>query len=348
MKDFLTLDFEEILDKVDPKEDTAQKAEQTDPEIQEGVDPEVKPETEIEDAQDDGNVKDTGSEDVPETKETKETEFQPDQVKELYKVVSSVLPLDENDEPTPEWIEEQINDAPRKLVDIAIKNMPQDAQTVLGYIANKPDFTMKDLVEYTKQYVPNEIDVESAQGARDYLKSNPAFTKLYDGEELEEELDRLEDNDKLVAKAKRLKEADDVKKVEGATKLAQETKAQEEQRLAQQKDFAKQIRQEVDSLQWQESTKQEIFENLKKERVQFVNSKLQNNPKAVVQMAHIYSFFDEENDFDELFSKLEGRESSKKAQQTKDKLQKSKLSGLVKTVAQPHTKKEIKGWVPEI
>ena len=64
-------------------------------------------------------------------------------------------------------------------------------------------------------------------------------------------------------------------------------------------------------------------------------------------MAHIYSFFDEKTGFDKLFEVLEGKEKSKKTLETKDKLQQSKLSGLVKTVTQTE-KKEKNGWVPEI
>lgn len=321
MEEFITLDFDEILETKTVKEQVQEDQEEletVDVPSEDGID---------------------GEEDVQ--------EIEVNQVKEIYKVISSVLPIDENEEPTTEWLEEQVNDAPRKLLEVAITSMPQDAQVVLGYIANKPDFTMQDLVEYTKQFVPNQVDVETMEGAKQYLKSNPAFAKMYDADELDEELDRLEDNDKLLTKAKKLKEAEDSIKIAEATKLAQQTKEQQEANLAKQKQLAKELNVQVDSLGWKEDTKRSVFENLKSERVQFVNNKLKENPKAIVQMAHIYSFFDEKTGFDKLFEVLEGKSKSKKAEETKDKLQQSKLSGLVRTVTQP-TKIKTNDWVPEI
>jgi hypothetical protein len=329
MEDFLTLDFDEILEAKTDVDTT--KVDTTDTEL------ESTETTEVE------TVDTDGIEEV----EEQEQEVEVDQVKELYSVVANVLPIDENENPTVEWIQEQINDAPRKLLEVAITSMPQDAQNVLGYVANKPDFTMKDLVDYVNQFNPQEVNVETVEGARQYLKSNPQYTKLYDNEELDEELDRLEDANKIVVKAKKLKEAEDAIKVTEATKLVETTKAQNEANITRQREFVKNIQQEVESFGWKDDTKRKVFDNLKNERVQFVNSKLKENPKAVAQMAHIYSFFDEKTGFDKLFEVLEGKEKSKKTLETKDKLQQSKLSGLVKTVTQTE-KKEKNGWVPEI
>lgn len=271
---------------------------------------------EVETPKEEDKVEETEEvETVEEVEETKEVEEEVDltSTKTLYTALKDYLPLDDSEEPTEEFLREQINSLPEKVFLGYVESRPQFIQDFLIYQANLENPTQEQLVDFLKQYViPEEssFDLETTEGARSFLKSKKEFASLYGGEDnVEDALDLLEDKNKLLDVAKKIQEKEVSAKE--AAKDAEILRAAQEkaQKIERDKQFALQIQQEADKLSWQDSQKRKALGQLNSKNISEKWQEITKSPKALIQFSNLLTYFEGGN-FDALYDKLEGKKSS--------------------------------------
>lgn len=296
----------------------------------------------------------TELEEVTEVEEDIENtqEVSSDSVKQVYQQLRELgLPLEEKEDVTKEWLEEEWNNLPDRVMDTLLNNIPNKVgKDLLLWAVNKPNLSEEELVAYVTKFAKTEThDLTTNEGARLYLKNNSTFKAAYDDdEEIEEALDLLEDKGKLVGRASKLDEENKNKKALQMEADAKNAIEEKKNLLQAQKTFQENISKEIEALNWKENRKQAIMKNLSNERIEAVNEGIRKSPKAIVQLANLYDYFDIENgNFDKLYALIEGKKESKENTKKLNTLEKSSgLSSLFST--KPTQTKNAKEWVPSV
>jgi hypothetical protein len=250
----------------------------------------------------------------------------------LYEYLAEKGIVEKSDSFNPEMIEEILDDIPKNMLAKEIANLPSKTKDLLLYAYKLGDqFTDEHLEKFFAFQQIDSMDEEAI--VREHLKNDRTLSRLYDTEEkIIDFIDDLKSSGELSTFSEKIK---DIKKEEQKNNLQKEAEQIEQQRIENEKkskQFIQQVYSTVDSLGWANQRKQEVLKNLEPNEVNRKNQLIRSSPLAIVQLADIYSYFDEtKGEFD--FSKLiNAKVETKKNLQSLELLEKMKM-GSSKTTA---------------
>lgn len=315
------------------------------PEEKEVIEPEPAPKT------------DPGPEDEPapppttteEEEEEEETDpLSPEEV--YYGFLKETAPISEIEgEVTVEKLREVQDTLPEAFFMQAVKSLHPDAQELLSLAFNLGnEATSEKLGDFFNKYNKGGIDPENITNHREFLYNEYVRQGVFQSEDdLNNFLDDLEDKSKLESYSKTLasKKIEERKEQKNKELAAQEAVRKEKER--EQKEFANKIKEQLDTTGWTDARKDVVLTHLNAEKFQSINQQVRKSPKAIVQLADVYSYFDEKTgEFD--FSKLvSAKAESIKALGVKKNISKDKfstsLSRIGTTAGTESTKRKTKG-----
>lgn len=276
-----------------------------------------------------------------------------DPVVETYSILKDFLPLNEIEDPNEDKLRQELStEVPQKLFMSFVESQADELQELLSYGVNLPQDgnINQKLGEYFNKYMKpqdKEFDLETPEGARQYLESSEEFNDpfLGDNEERDLVLDRLEDSGKLVERAKKYKTRVDNR----LSKEKEQTRLQAERDNAKRKEeeikYRNSLKTEIEKMPWDMNMKQRTIQNLSSKSISTKNTEIKKSPRAIVQLANIYQYFENGN-FDKLFDILEGKDTSKKNKSKQKTIAKDSLSKKLNKNNKTTTK--VKGFVPQL
>jgi hypothetical protein len=236
-----------------------------------------------------------------------------------------------------ETLKSQLEDLPVKSFERAVQSLPELSQAVVNYVFSKEINSVEDFNDFINTMVKpaySEVEFDDVDDARDYLRDKYSKMGIYaNDDDLEESLDLLEEKGTLVRTAKSLAEKDNAQVRES---LNREIEVEKQNKLLlqkQQQEYVEKLNQGINDtlneLPWQETRKREALANLAPETINRKNELIRQSPRAIVQLADIYSYFNEKTgEFD--FSKLiDAKADSKANNRLKDNYQRDKFSSAV-------------------
>jgi hypothetical protein len=288
----------------------------------------------IEDADvEEEDIEDEVIEDEP---EVDDEDITPAKIFYDFAVENGIISSDTQFDGNIDTIKKELENLPIRSFETAVSSLPEFAQAVVNYVFSKDINSVDDFTEFINNtikpaYEGNEFNEDSA---RDYLREKYETMGVYaNDDDLEETLDLLEEKGTLVKTAKALADKDNIALKQTLNKQIEEDKKAkiEEQRKQQEyaEQFGKSINTTLSELPWADTRKREVLNNLKPDILNKKNDLIRQSPKAIVQLADIYSYFDEsKGEFD--FSKLiDAKAESKANSRTKDNYQKDKFSSAI-------------------
>lgn len=268
--------------------------------------------------------------DVEEVETTEEeTEVVPTNIDTIYSVLKDFVPLEETEKVDEEFLRKQLNGLPSKLFMDYVDNRPQIVKDLLQYQSSLDNPTPEHLATFFKDYLqPTEVkhDIETTEGARQYLKSLPQFTKFYKTEDrIEQGLDILEDGGEIIERAKEFYQEGEVQrkaaKEAELQRVIQENKDKEVKQAA----FDKALQDEAAKLTWELSRKQKALNQLNKDNVSNKWNSISTNPKHLIEFGNILDYYTQENGFQALYNVLEGKIKSQENLQKKKTIETDSL-----------------------
>lgn len=276
-------------------------------------------------------------EDIEDEVEEEEGDVTPAKIFYDFVVDNGILPPIDNFDGNIETLKSELEDLPVKSFERAVQSLPELSQAVVNYVFSKEINSVEDFNEFLNTMVKpayGEIDFDDVDDARDYLRNKYSKMGIYaNDDDLEESLDLLEEKGTLVRTAKSLAEKDNAQVRES---LNREIEVEKQNKLLlqkQQQEYAQKLNQGINDtlneLPWQETRKREALANLAPDTINRKNELIRQSPRAIVQLADIYSYFNEKTgEFD--FSKLiDAKAESKANVRTKDNYQRDKFSSAV-------------------
>lgn len=287
----------------------------------------------LEEPVDKGVTEEEPNEDTPEEVEasTNDEVEEDERVKVLYDILvdSNIIPEDEEFQPTVENFESLVSELPEQMFMQAVSTLPDFAQELLQLSLQKPDISVQDFAEFFDNYYlrPSSLSQPTTDDeAYEFLKPVIMQTKLFPTEERATRyLDDLLQDGLLLEKAQEVynehMQAIEQEKQEQLEQVRLQKQQSEQERVQ----FYEQLYDTVQSLDWDPSRKEAVLENLKPEEAMRKNDLISRSPKALAQLADIYSYFDEsKGEFD--FSELGIRKVSKQLKSTKENIERDKIS----------------------
>lgn len=284
-----------------------------------------------------------GTEDVQEieedTEEVMEDDVPADAVKVFYDFVveNGIIEEIENFDNSIDTIKQELENLPVKSFQKAVSSLPELGQQVVNYVFSKDNVTVDDFKSFIENQVEpayQEITVDDTESARAFLEKQYKDMGIYsDDDDLLEALDLLEEKGTLLKTAKQLaNKVNSELKAQLDAEIQQAVKAKEEAKKLEQeqnKQLVQGINTTLEELKWHDNRKRAVIENLKPDVLQRKNEAIRKSYKAIVQLADLYSYFDEKKgEFD--FSKLvDVKASSKQASDTKKRMQEDKFSSAI-------------------
>lgn len=266
-----------------------------------------------------------------------EENFTPAKIFYDFVVDNGILPPIENFDGNIETLKAELEDLPIKSFEKAVQSLPELSQAVVNYVFSKEITSVEDFTEFINTMVKpayEEISFDDVDDARDYLRDKYSKMGIYSNDDdLEESLDLLEERGTLIRTAKSLAEKDNIQLRENVKKENELEKNNKLSYQKQQQEYVqklnKGINDTLNELPWQENRKKEVLTNLAPDTINRKNELIRQSPKAIVQLADIYSYFNEKTgEFD--FSKLiDAKAESKANNRTKDNYQKDKFSSAI-------------------
>lgn len=222
-----------------------------------------------------------------------------------------------------ESLEEQFTKLPEVIADNIIQNTPDAGKKLMEYMFSKDNLSHDDLKDYFKlvdEDVSNSITIETLADARMFL-TNEYKNKGLESDDIEAMLDNMEDkgDDYVINKAKKL---DEVNKKSYKSQADSELERVKQQKQLQQENSAKlynEINKELKTLNYKTTRTNAIKTNLRSDVLQKKNTIIRKSPKALIQLADFYSYFNEETgEFD--LSNYTVQAESKKTEKRKKNL----------------------------
>ena len=244
-----------------------------------------------------------------------------------YMVESSIISEREGFKPTTENITEILDSLPEELFTTALSNVHEHAQDLLDYSFQLgPKATIENLKKFFDAYVaPEELVIETEEDAYNFLKEELKNSKVFRTEEkLIKYLEDLQDEDTLLETAKEKLEEKQAALAEARKAEIEQVKQAKLEQEQQSRQFYQNIYETVDGLNWDKSRKAVVLKNIEPKEVSRKNQLILKSPMALVQLADIYSRFDEKTgQFD--LTDFEMKTDSKATKAKKDELIKNKL-----------------------
>jgi hypothetical protein len=244
-----------------------------------------------------------------------------------------------------ETLKQHLEQLPFKSFKRAVESLPEFAQQIVNYAFSKEVSSVEEFKQFMEEVaIPanNQVAINDVEDARKYLETKYKDMGIYASEDdLLESLDLLEEKGTLIKTATALADKDNAAnkqaislklKAEEEAKLERETKAKERSLK-----LSKGIETTFKELNWQPARQQAVLQNLQADVVNRKNELIRNSPKAIIQLADIYSYFDEtKGEFD--FSKLlDVKAQSKQNTATKERMQKDKFSSAIAGLGRPES-----------
>lgn len=308
---------------------------------------EINPEEMLEGAEPQEDISTNTSEEVVEDIEieTEESESEKKEseddgaVKYFYDFIveNGIIDEVENFDGSIETLRKEIEQLPYKSFKRAVDNLPPVAQKVVNYVFAKEDVDVNELKSFLDDdigKIANEIVINDEESARSFLEKQYRQMRIYsDDDDMEEAIDLLEERGTLIKTAKQLanKVNEDLRS-ELDNKLQQlESEKQERFRLQQEQNekMIQSINNTLEELPWNDKRKSAVIENLKPEVLQSKNEKIRMSPKAIVQLADLYSYFDEDKGEFNFQKLIDDKATSKVNTETKKRMQEDKFSSAV-------------------
>lgn len=246
---------------------------------------------------------------------------------------NGILDEIENFDGSVETLKQHLEQLPYKSFKRAVESLPEFAQQIVNYAFSKEVSNPEDFKQFMEEVVStnNQIVVDDVESARSYLEAKYRDMGIYaSDDDLLESLDLLEEKGTLLKTATVLAEKDNAANKQALSlKIKQEEEAKLE-REAKSKEQAQKLSKGIENtfkeLNWKPERQQAVLQNLQADVVNRKNELIRNSPKAIVQLADIYSYFNEEKgEFD--FSKLlDVKIQSKQNVATKERMQQDKFS----------------------
>jgi hypothetical protein len=276
---------------------------------------------------------------IEEVEENESNDEPSDGVKVFYDFIteSGVIDEIENFDGSIEMLKQELESLPVKSFKKAVSSLPEFAQQVLNYVFSKEDITVDDFksfIESDVEPVYKQFEITDVEEARKFLSDEYQRMGIYtDEEDLSEAIDLLEEKGTLLKTAKQLSDKRNAELKQVLDAKIQETEKQKEERTKsleeENKRISEGIQKTLTDLKWKESRKQAIFENLKPDVLQKKNELIRRSPKAIVQLADLYSYFDEEKGEFDLSKLVDAKANSKITAETKNRMQEDKFSSAI-------------------
>ena len=249
-----------------------------------------------------------------------------------------------------ESLEEHFNNLPQRVLNDVVEQLPELSKDVMRFIAEAGDNITKDeLKNFFKTYF-EDLDqepttVETIDSAREYLE------QVYKNQGIKPTLisvmlDKLEDDDSILdeAKAEMEKQSNKTRKVdELITNKSQENNQIKEQQLK----FVQDISNELKSSGWKNERIDKVQNILKGQEFNNTLRDIVANPKALVQLADIITYYSKTNKTFDLTA-FQKQFDTKGVISLKDKLEKNQFSSssTASTVSLPNSNKKYDSMVP--
>lgn len=232
------------------------------------------------------NIDDEESEDEADVDENLQSLYE-------YYAEEGYLPKVDNFKATPEKFQELLDNHMSSLqnqVEQAyVESLPEKARSLWQYIANKGDDIQEDDLKHF--FSDTTKPVESEDDARLYLEKIYKERGLADNI-VEKLIETHEDDDELLDIAQQEFEKEQSKLKEEQEKLVNETKEQKQKRLQKQQEFQDNVAGIVMDQPWDDSVKEEVFQEIFSGNLRQKTAQLVNHPKALAQLANYMRYFD--------------------------------------------------------
>lgn len=233
-------------------------------------------------------IEEQDNQDIPETtEETQEDGKDPLAQATFDKYVAlGVLEPDEEFDGTFDYIESRLDDAPVKLLNQAIQELPEQSHAVLQFItAAGANITKDEIIKFVETWKEEDrTSFEMEDEARTYLADKLKTQGLRD-KAIQAQLDDLEDEGELLNEANKLLAEENTK----TQKLIESKKAQTESNKQAEKQWYSAIQEELKTLNYTKRKNDEIQKTMAN-----ANKVLQDvytSPKAVIQLMDLLTKF---------------------------------------------------------
>lgn len=192
-------------------------------------------------------------------------------------------------------LDKHIENLPEMVANSIIQQMPEAVQNLMDFALTKGEVTHEDLVEFFKlqdeDHKSSNSKINTIEAARSYM-AKVMKAQSYEDDVIEATLDAMEDKGEFFLINKAKTHADKSVSQKSVAKLEEE-KAQKAANLAKQQEYFGKLNQELTNLGYTEKRNQAIKENLDPRIIGHKNQAIQNSPKAVLQLADFYSYFNQ-------------------------------------------------------
>lgn len=284
----------------------------------------------------DEKEEDDPQEEVEEEQEENQEEDNPedDTVQAFYDYLRDNDLIDEIEgfKGDPTQLQEHLNKLPEVYLNKALSVLHKDGAELFNYVValgEKADRT--ELKKFFDTYIDQETDVDLSDEdeAYKFLEERLGKKKEFkDPAKLAFYLDSLVEDGTISDLAKEINDDEKEEREKGKQAIVEAQKAQQLADQEAQKEFTQNIIAELDSYKWKREKKEEIVRNLDQREASRKNALIAKSPKALIQLADIYSKFNEKTgEFD--FSDFETKAKSKQAVQQKEELDRSKVTSYI-------------------
>lgn len=247
----------------------------------------------LEDQEVDQEEDDAIEEDVIEETDSEEddSEITPDQFAYNYWVENEFIePLQEGEELSPELLQEKLSQAVTNKMDEYLNNMHPEILRIMQFahnISDLPDFheRMKDYYSLYQETESND-DIDP----KEYWKRHAINTLKMDEDDAEDFVADLEDKGKLEQAVERLKKEEEERRIAQLNEIEQQEALSKQERQAVLEQFQNEMTSYLNEQPWQNTRKSMVVDALK--NIQTLSSQISSSPKALVQLADVFTYFD--------------------------------------------------------
>lgn len=270
-------------------------------------------------------------------------EATPEHIFYNFLVENKFIDNDEEFDGSPEKLESYMQTIGYQAFNKVAENMGEDGKNLLRFaLSLGEDATKERLQEFfsVRANIP-EIDFNDYDEVRAFLKDFYIATNQYDEDDVDDRIEILEKKGKLNEYAER-----HYNELMNNVSAYEEQQIQEEQRKQQAKqEVFNSVRSELMSYDWSLEKKKQVADKLNSKEFKRVNSMIQSSPKALIQLADLYTYFDEEKKEFDLSRLVDKRQATKEAQKKLDNIEKNSFSSSLSNIKNISRTKKGKGGV---
>lgn len=334
------IDIPNPADMVKEEQKDVASNEQEQEEISDDVE-EVEEDIEEEDLDDDIVSADSSS--VNTSNDSDDDEVTPESVFYNFLVENKFIPEDEEFDGSTQKLDEYIKNIGYHAFNNVADSIADDGKNLLKYaLALGEDATKDRLQEFfsVRAQIP-EVDFDDTNDVKTFLKDYYIATNQYSDEDVDDRIEFLESKGKLSEYAE--KHYNDI--VEQVDAYEKQQIDQEQQKQQAKQELFNNVRNELMSYDWSIERKKQVADKLSNKEFKRVNSMIQNSPKALIQLADLYTYFDEEKGEFDLSALIDKRANSKTAQKKLDNIEKNSFSSSLSKINNISRTKKGKGGI---